>query len=77
MWFEGALLRVGRGASTSLEGGRSECLSFVMAEGGASTWLEGALRRGWRGRFGVAGGGASTWLEGALRRGWRGRFDVV
>ena len=48
-----------------------------MAEGGASTSLEGALRRGWRGRFGVAGGGASTGLEGALRCGWRGRFVVV
>ena len=59
-----------------------------MVGGGASTWLEGALRRGLtggeggalrrvlRGRFDVVEGGASTWLEGAIRRGWRERFDV-
>ena len=54
-------------------------------------WLEGELRRGWRGRFYVVEGvlrrgskgrfdgvgrRASTGLEGALRRGLRGRFDV-
>ena len=30
-----------------------------MVGGGASTWLEGALRRGLRGRFDVVEGGAS------------------
>ena len=56
-----------------------------MVEGRASMWLKGALRRGWRGRFGVVGmgtstglkGGAWTWLEGAIQRDGSGRFDVV
>ena len=33
MWSEGALLRVGGGASTSLEGGRSECLEGELRYG--------------------------------------------
>ena len=48
-----------------------------MVVGGDSTWLEGALPRGWRERFDVVRGGASTCLKGAHRRGWRGCFDVV
>ena len=48
-----------------------------MVEGGASTWLEGALRRGWNGYFDWVEGGAWTWLEGAIQRDGSGRFDVV
>ena len=77
-----------RGSSDVFEGGR-----FDVVGGGASTWLEVALRRVLRGRFDVVGVVASTWLEvrfdvvvrdastwlqGALRRGWRGGgFDLV
>ena len=60
-----------------------------MVGRGGSSWFEGELGGGLRGRFDVVEGGASTWwfrgvlrwfdawLKGALRRGWRGRFDVV
>ena len=36
---------------------------FDVVVRGALTWLEGALRRGWRGRFDVVGVGASTSVE--------------
>ena len=46
----------------------------MVGGGGASIWLEGALRRSCRGRFDLVGGDASTWLEGSFLRGWRGQF---
>ena len=57
----------------------------MLLKGAISTWLEGALGRGWRGRLDVVGGGGLTWLEWALRlrlkvgvwSTWRGTFVVV